>query len=76
MHQAFLENLKLTGRVFEGGLLPAYWVKSGQVGSKLKSGEMRKELKQGIKLFKKGRLAPLPTVIKGKAEVSAILRSS
>ena len=23
LHQAFLENLKLTGRVFEGGLLPA-----------------------------------------------------
>ena len=76
LHQTFLENLKLTGRIFEGGLLPAYWMKSGQVGSKFKSGEMRNELKQGIKLFKKGRLAPLPKVIKGKAEVSAILRSS
>jgi heterodisulfide reductase subunit C2 len=76
LHRTFLENLKRTGRIFEGGLLPAYWVKSGQAGSMLKSGKMRKELKQGIKLFKKGRLPPLPTVIKGKAEVSAILRSS
>lgn len=75
-YEAFLDNLKLTGRVFEAGLLPAYWLKSGQVVSKLKSGEMRKEIEQGMKLFKKGRLAALPGVIRGRAEIRSILRSS
>ncbi len=75
-HQSFLQNLKLTGRVFEGALLPAFWLRSGQTKSMLKSGGLRKELKQGVKLLFKGRLAPIPSVIKGKAEVSAILRSS
>jgi heterodisulfide reductase subunit C2 len=76
LHQTFLENVKLTGRIFEGGLLPAYWIKSGQIGSKVKTGDLRNELKQGLKLFRKGRLSPMPKQIKGKAEVSAILRSS
>lgn len=76
LHQTFLENVRMTGRVFEGGLLPAYWLKSGQMGSKLKTGDLRNELKQGLKLFRKGRLSPIPRTIKGKAEVSAILRSS
>ncbi len=76
LHQAFLENVKLTGRVFEGSLLPAYWLKSGQMRSKFKTGEVRNVMKQGVKLFLKGRLAPAPRIIKGKAQVSAILRSS
>ena len=67
LHQTFLENLKLTGRIFEGGLLPAYWMKSGQVGSKFKSGEMRNELKQGIKLFKKGTFGPVAQGNQGKS---------
>ena len=76
LHQTFLENVAMMGRVFEGGLLPAYWFKSGQMGEKLKSGDLAKELKLAIKLFRKGRLAPSPKTIKGKAEVSAIVRSS
>ena len=75
-HETFLDNVRLAGRIFEGGLLPAWWLKSGQVTSKLRTGDLRNELKQGLKLFRKGRLSPLPRTIKGKAEVSAILRSS
>ncbi len=75
-HQTFLDNIRLTGRIFEGGLLPAYWLKSGQLGGKLKSGSLRGEMKMALKLFRKGRLSPTPKTIKGKAEVSAILRSS
>ncbi|MEM5785967.1 MAG: 4Fe-4S dicluster domain-containing protein [Syntrophobacteraceae bacterium] len=76
LHQTFLDNVRLAGRVFEGGLLPAYWLRSGQMVSKIKTGDLRHELKQGLKLFRKGRLAPMPKTIKGKAEVNAILRSS
>ena len=46
-YRTFLDNLKLTGRVFEVGLLPAYWVRSGQVASMFKSGEMRKDIDHG-----------------------------
>lgn len=75
-HQTFLDNVRLTGRVFEGGLLPAYWYRSGQIGSKLRTGDFRNEMKMALKLFRKGRLATTPKSIIGKAEVSAILRSS
>lgn len=76
LHKTFLDNIRLAGRVFEGGLVAAYWLRSGQVGSKLKTGSLRAEMKQGLELFKKGRLSPFPKTIKGKAQVSAILRSS
>ncbi|MFZ2447233.1 MAG: 4Fe-4S dicluster domain-containing protein [Syntrophobacteraceae bacterium] len=76
LHQTFLDNVRLAGRIFEGGLLPAYWLRSGQMGSKLKGGDLRNEFKMALKLFRKGRLSPMPKTIKGKAEVSAILRSS
>jgi heterodisulfide reductase subunit C len=76
-HQSFLENVRATGgRVHEASLLPAYWLKAGQVRSKLKTGELRNEIKQGLKLLRKGRLSTAPTLIRGKAEVKAIFRSS
>ncbi len=76
LHQTFLKNVRVAGRVFEGGLLPAYWYKSGQIKSRLKSGELRKDVKQGIKLLRKGRLPTMPQVIKGREEIEAIFRSS
>jgi len=76
LHQTFLENVRLAGRVFEGGLLPVWWLRSGQIGSKIKSGGIRNEMKMALKLFRKGRLATTPKTIKGKAEVSAIFRAS
>ncbi len=76
LHQVFLDNVRMSGRVHEASLLPAYWLRAGQVRSKLKTGELRKELKQGLRLFRKGRLSTAPTLIRGKAEVRAIFRSS
>ena len=76
LHKTFLDNVRMTGRVFEGGLLPAYWLRSGQMAGMLKTGSLARELRLALKLYRKGRLSPLPTRIKGKAEVSAILRSS
>jgi heterodisulfide reductase subunit C len=73
-YQTFLENLKLTGRVFETGLLPAYWLRSRQVASLFKSGEMRRSLAQAVKLFRKGRLSALPHAVREKGEIKSILR--
>lgn len=76
LHQAFLENVKLTGRVFEGALLPMYLLRSGQMREKMEKGTWREEAQLGLKLFKKKRLALFPKILKGKSEVGKILRSS
>lgn len=76
LHKTFLDNVRMSGRVFEAGLLPAYWLRSGRLAGMVKSGALRKEMLAALNLFRKGRLSPLPTRIQGKAEVSAILRSS
>ncbi|MDA8306285.1 MAG: 4Fe-4S dicluster domain-containing protein [Deltaproteobacteria bacterium] len=75
-YRTFLDNLKLTGRVFEAGLLPTYWVRSRQVVSMFKSGEMRKNVEQAVKLFMKKRLSALPGAVRGRGEIRSILRSS
>jgi len=76
LHKTFLDNVGMMGRVFEAGLLPTYWLRSGRIGGMLKSGDLAKKMRLAINLFRKGRLPPLPVRIKGRAEVSAILRPS
>ena len=76
LHQTFLDNIRNTGRVFEGGLMGAYMLRSGQMGSMLKTGAWKDQLQLGWKMFKKGRMPLFPTSIEGKAEVAAILRRS
>jgi heterodisulfide reductase subunit C len=73
-HKAFLENIRMTGRVFEGALLPAWWVKTGQVGEKLRTGGLRADLKQAIGLLSKKRMSLAPRRIKGRSQVKEILR--
>jgi heterodisulfide reductase subunit C2 len=75
-HKSFLENVRMTGRVFEGGLLPLYWLRSGQLGGMLWNGALARQVRLALGLFRRGRLSLLPTRIKGKAEVSDILSSS
>jgi heterodisulfide reductase subunit C2 len=75
LHQAFLHNLRLTGRVFEGALLPIYLMRSGQMKIKLEQGTLKEDMMLGWKLFRKGRLAIYPSLIKGRGEVSGMLRS-
>ena len=65
-YQTFLANLKLTGRVYETGLLPAYWVRSGQVVSRFMSGEIRKDIGQALKLFKKRTIVHAARLSQGK----------
>lgn len=76
LHQSFLENVRLTGRVFEGALLPVFLLRSGQMRSKIEKGTWRDEARLGWKPLRKKRLSLLPTVIKGRGEISAILRPS
>jgi heterodisulfide reductase subunit C len=74
LHQTFLQNVRLTGRVFEGALLPVYMLRSGQMKGKIGEGSLLDDLQMGWSLLKKKRLALFPRMIKGRNEVAAILR--
>lgn len=75
-HQTFLNNIKRSGRVFEGTLLPAWWLKSGQIGEKLWTGGIFGDVKQAIGLLRRKRMSLVPGKIKGRSEVKEILSSS
>lgn len=70
LHQTFLDNVRLTGRIFEGGLLPVYLMRTGQLNT------MIEQLRVGWKLLQRNRLPLLPKMIRGKKEVREILRPS
>ncbi len=76
LHQTFISNINRWGRIFEGGLLPEYLIKSKQFKRKLREGTWRDDLTLGLKLLQKGRFSFLPKRIKGKSEVRAILSNS
>ena len=73
LHEAFLDNVKQRGRLYETTLLPAYLLKSGAFLDKWHSGTWRYDLNLGRKMFSKGRLPLMPKSIKGKREVRKIL---
>jgi hypothetical protein len=74
LHQTFLQNVGLTGRVFEGALLPVYLFRSGQMKGRIGEGSLRDDLGMGWSLLKRKRLSLFPKMIKGRGEVAAILR--
>lgn len=73
-HRAFLEDIKKRGRMFEGGLMQSYLLKSGEFFRKLANGTIREDINLGLNMFRKGRLPLLPKGIKGKKEIKEILK--
>jgi heterodisulfide reductase subunit C len=73
LHEAFLNNIKKRGRLYETTLLPAYLLKSGKLLEKWNSGIWRYDLNLGRQMFSKGRLPLMPKSIEGKREVRKIL---
>jgi heterodisulfide reductase subunit C len=57
-HQTFLEILRKSGRVNEFKLMNAFYLKSGILHEKIKSGNFKDELLLGLALLRKGRLKP------------------
>ena len=74
LHQTFLNNVKLQGRVFESMLLPVYLLRSGELLKKWNEGTWFDEAILGWKMFYKGKMPMFPTGIKGKKEVREILK--
>lgn len=73
LHETFLDNIRRFGRVFEGGLLPEYMVRSGQLSQRWKDGSWKGEMALGLKLFAKGRFSLLPKRIKGRRAVRKLV---
>jgi len=73
-HRVFLNDIKRRGRVFEGGLMMDYLLKSGEFKRKLFSFDFRADAWLGWNMLKRGRMKLFPKGIKGKKEVRKILK--
>lgn len=62
-HHSFLDSIKYTGRLYEVGLIADY---------KLRTGALTQDVAIAPKMFVKGKLNPMPEIIKGRGKVAAI----
>ena len=75
-HQAFLDDIRKRGRVFETGLMQNYMFKSGEWIRKLKDRTIVDEMRLGWTMVRKGRLNLLPKHIKGRREIKKLFSIS
>lgn len=73
-HDAVLSSIKITGRLYELGMIGQFMLKSGGFFAKIKSGELMDQAKLGLQMFKKGKLKLFPKFIKGRGEVSKLFK--
>lgn len=60
-HKAFLDDIRLSGgRINEPLLLGLFMLRSGEGLAKLKTGELKDDVKLGLQMFQKGRLGIKP----------------
>jgi heterodisulfide reductase subunit C2 len=62
-HKSFLDSINYTGRLYEMGLIVDY---------KMRTGAMMQDVAIAPKMFFKGKLNPIPEIIKGRKKISAI----
>jgi len=65
LHQAFLDNLRIWGRLHELTMLMEY---------KLLSRDLFSDLDMGLDMFLKGKIHPLPKRIQGMAEIKRLFK--
>jgi heterodisulfide reductase subunit C len=63
LHRAFLDSIRLWGRLHELTMLLEY---------KLTSGDLVSDLDMGLDMFVKGKIHPLPKRIKGMGEIKRL----
>ena len=66
-HKAFLDSVNTTGRLYEIGLIADY---------KMRSGALTQDIGVAPKMFMKGKLNPIPELIKGRKTISKIFRKT
>ena len=74
-HQAFLDDIRKRGRIFEAGLMQNYMLKSGEWLQKMKDLTIMDEMRLGWTMYRKGRLNLLPKKIKGKDEIQKMFKN-
>ena len=62
-HKSFLDSINYTGRLYEMGLIVDY---------KIRTGAMMQDVAVAPKMFVKGKLNPIPELIRGRKKVAAI----
>jgi heterodisulfide reductase subunit C2 len=62
-HKSFLDSINYTGRLYEMGLIVDY---------KMRTGAMMQDVLIAPKMFVKGKLNPVPELIKGRKNIAAI----
>jgi len=62
-HKSFLDSINYTGRLYEMGLIVDY---------KMRTGAMMQDVAVAPKMFVKGKLSPIPEIIKGRTKIAAI----
>jgi heterodisulfide reductase subunit C len=73
-HESFLTEIRKRGRVFEGGLMQRYMMRSGDWFRKATDGSILQDMALGVGLLKRGRLPLLPEGIKGRKEVRSLFQ--
>lgn len=62
-HKSFLDSINYTGRLYEMGLIVDY---------KMRTGAMMQDITIAPKMFFKGKLNPIPEIIRGRKKVASI----
>ena len=62
-HKSFLDSINYTGRLYEMGLIVDY---------KMRTGAIMQDVAIAPKMFFKGKLNPIPEIIRGRKKISAI----
>jgi len=66
-HKSFLDSIRLTGRLYEVGLIAGY---------KIRTMNLLQDIAVAPKMFAKGKLEPLPHLIKGRDAIARMFAKS
>ena len=73
-HKSFLNNIRKFGRIHETSLMRNYMLSTAIAEKRIDLKEMLRNLKLGLKMLKRGRLAFIPHKTGGKDEVRNIFK--
>lgn len=73
-HESFLREIQKRGRVFEGGLMQGYLLRSGEGLRKLRDGSIIQDLALGLQLMMRGRMPLWPEGIKDRKAVRDLMK--
>jgi heterodisulfide reductase subunit C len=75
-HESFLKEIEKRGRIFEGGLMQRYLLKSGEGLRKLADGSIREDMALGFSLLRRGRMPLWPERIRDRKTVRKLMKHS